>query len=168
MSKLSPPEFVKTYLPYARLCEEVTDISPVFTLAQAALESGWGERAVGNMFFGIKASPSTPANQRQLIRTREVLATPNATFPEVISVKPLVGGKYEYVVKDWFRKYDSPADSFVDHSRFFLENKRYAEALKVAANPYAFAEAITKAGYATDPSYAKTLQAVCKTVEKYL
>ena len=163
---MTPKDFVKKYLPFAKTTEEKTGIDATFTLAQAALESGWGERAVGNMFFGVKANPNaTPENKRQLLITREVLSNPDALFPVVISKKAIGNGKYEYRVKDWFRKYDSPEESFSDHAEFFFKYKRYGKALEVRYNPYRFAEEIAKAGYATDPNYATILKGVIKTVE---
>lgn len=169
MKKMTPKEFVTAYLLFARDTERKTGIDAAFTLAQAALESGWGEKAVGNMFFGVKANPKTvPATKRQLIQTREILSVPDAVFPEVLSVKRRKDGKYEYVVKDWFRKYETPEESFTDHANFFHDNRRYAKALELRYNPYLFAEAIAKAGYATDPNYAETLKAVIRTVERNL
>jgi flagellar protein FlgJ len=143
-------------------------INHLFILAQAALESGWGERAPGNMFFGVKASRNTPANKKQLLITSEVFsdARQGYRFPEVLSITRRADGKYLYRVKDWFRKYDTPEESFSDHAGFFFANRRYAEALKVKDDPYKFADAIAGAGYATATNYAGTLKAVIKTIEK--
>ncbi|MFT3994778.1 MAG: glucosaminidase domain-containing protein [Dysgonomonas sp.] len=165
---MKPSEFVNTYLEYAQDTEAYTGISAVFTLAQAALESGWGRSAVGNMFFGVKASASTPINKKQLLTTTEIFSNPNAKFPQVISITPIKGGKYKYIVKDWFRKYDTPEESFTDHAKFFLTNKRYAKALEVKDDPYKFADEVAKAGYATAPDYASVLKGVIKTIEKHL
>lgn len=165
---MTPKGFVHSYYPYALETGRKTGIDARFTLAQAALETGWGKSAPGNMFFGVKARPGTPENKRQLLRTREVLLVDGAKFPEVISIKKLPSGKYEYIVKDWFRKYDTPEESFTDHAKFFFENKRYKDALRVKGDPYKFAEAIARAGYATDPNYANSLKAVIRTVEKNL
>ena len=49
---MTPKEFIKQYKPFSLQTERKTGISHLFTLAQAALESGWGERGVGNNFFG--------------------------------------------------------------------------------------------------------------------
>lgn len=165
---MKPSEFVQKYLEYAQDTEAYTGISATFTLAQAALESGWGKSDVGNMFFGVKANTATPMNKKQLITTREVLNTNSAHFPEIISIKQRKDGRYDYVVKDWFRKYDSPEESFTDHAKFFLENKRYAKALEYRSDPYKFAEEVAKAGYATDPNYATILKSVIKTIENNL
>jgi flagellum-specific peptidoglycan hydrolase FlgJ len=59
-----------------------------------------------------------------------------------------------------FRAYRSAADSFVDHGRFFLENRRYADALAVRGDPRQFAVEINLAGYATDPDYSDKLIAL--------
>lgn len=166
---MTPNEFVKLYLPYARETQKRTGIDARFILAQAALETGWGSKAPGNMFFGVKTNPeTTPEHQRQLITTREILSHPDAEFPQIISVTQLSNGKYMYVVKDWFRRYASPEESFTDHVRFFSQNKRYIKALTVKYDPYLFADAVAKAGYATDPNYAQSLKAVIRTVEKYM
>ncbi len=167
--RLTPKEFVEKYLPYAKQTEAKTGINALFTLAQAALETGWGTSAPGNMFFGVKANPDKyPENKRQLLRTREVLKSPNVKFPEIISKTKRADGKYNYVVKDWFRKYDTPEESFTDHANFFHENKRYAKALIVKKDPYAFADEVAIAGYATDPNYAESLKSIIKTVERNL
>lgn len=165
--KHTPVEFVARYYVYAKETERKTGIDARFILAQAALESGWGASAPGYLFFGIKASPNTPRNKRQLVRTREVHATANKKFPEILSIKKMKSGKYEYIVRDWFRKYDSPEESFSDHARLLIGNERYAKALSEKQDPYRFAEAITKAGYATHPYYATTLKNVIRMVEKY-
>ena len=87
-------------------------------------------------------------------------------FPEVLSVTKRPDGKYTYKVKDWFKKYPSPEASFTDHALFFLHNPRYAEALKVKNNPYLFAEAIARAGYATASDYATRLKKIIKQLSK--
>ncbi len=167
---MTPKQFVTAYLPFARQTEEKTGISTIFTLAQAALESGWGKSAPGNMFFGVKASKTTPENKKQLLATVEVLSDEKQgyRFPEVLSITRRGDGKYTYRVKDWFRKYDTPEECFSDHAKFFFENKRYANALTVKHNPDLFAEEIAKAGYATDPEYASILKSVIKTIRANL
>lgn len=162
---MTPKEFVKKYKSYALETERKTGISHLFTLAQSALETGWGKSAPGNMMFGVKAKESMPAEKRQLVQTTEILATDKAKFPVIISIEKRPDGRYKYTVKDWFRKYDTPEESFTDHARLFLTNKRYAKALLVKADPYKFAEEVAKAGYATEPTYAERLKGVIRKVE---
>ena len=164
--------FIRTYKPYALDTERKTGISHLFILAQAGLESGWGKSPIGNNFFGIKVPKSlvssTPKEKKQLLRSTEVLSSPNEKhrFPEVISITKRTDGKFKYEVKDWFMKYDTPEESFTDHANFFFRNKRYAKALEVKADPYKFAEEVAKAGYATEPTYAERLKGVIRTIEK--
>ena len=163
---MTPKEFITKHLPYALETERKTGISALFILAQSALETGWGQHAPGNMMFGVKASVSTPAEKRQLVQTTEILATDKAKFPVIIKIEKRPDGKFKYTVKDWFRKYDSPEESFTDHARLFLTNKRYAKALLVKSDPYKFAEEVAKAGYATEPTYAERLKGVIRTIER--
>ena len=164
---MTPKEFIKQYKPFALETERKTGISHLFTLAQAALESGWGERTFGNMLFGIKARPETPADKKQLLRTTEVLSSANVVFPKIISIKKRADGKYTYTVLDWFRKYETQEECFTDHAQFFFKNNRYAKALLVRSDPYKFAEEVAKAGYATAPDYANSLKKIIKMLESY-
>jgi len=164
-----PKNFVSSYLPYAQEAQAATGISAVAILAQAALESGWGDRAVGNMFFGIKDTDKGKTGKGQLLVTTEYLKSPDQKklFPEVISVTWNERRKrWKYVVKDWFRKYDSPAGSFKDHAQFFLQNQRYAVAMAHAGDPIRFLQEVAKAGYATAPDYAKILLQLVKMIQK--
>lgn len=163
---MTPKEFVKAFRKDAEECEKTTGISFIATLAQAALETGWAKAVPGNMFFGIKAKPND--TEKQLITTREVLRTKTAKFPEIISITDNKNGTYTYKVKDWFRKYKTPADSFKDHSKFFFENPRYKNALAVREDYNKWFDELQKAGYATDPNYAKTLKAVAQTIKRNL
>lgn len=164
---MTPKDFIKQYKPFALETERKTGISHLFTLAQAALESGWGTRTFGNMLFGIKARPETPADKKQLLRTTEVLSSANAVFPKIFSIKKRADGKYTYSVLDWFRKYETQEECFTDHAQFFFINKRYAKALLVRSDPYKFAEEVAKAGYATAPDYANSLKKIIKMLESY-
>lgn len=126
-------EFVAKYGRYAFENEKRTGVPALVTLAQAALESGWGKSAVGNMFFGIKADKSW-TGAKQLLWTTEY-----------------INGAYQKI-QDWFRAYASPLESFADHAAFLRRNSRYAPAFRTT-DPYAFAKAVAQAGYATDPGY---------------
>lgn len=164
--KLTPKAFVATFGASAKASQAASGVPALVTLGQAALESGWAERAPGFNFFGIKAKTSVPEHMRQLIRTREVLSRPDVKFPEVISVTPRPDGKYDYVVRDWFRVYPDAAAAFSAHGEFLVRNKRYARAFTVAHDAYAFATEVARAGYATSPTYEKVLHSVMRTIEK--
>lgn len=173
MKKMTPNEFVKVYYPFAKQTEEKTGIDTRFTLAQAALETGWGASTPGNMFFGVKANPAKfPENKRQLLTTKEILSSDKVKFPQIISITPRADGNFLYVVKDWFRKYETPEESFTDHAKMLLINPNFSHALTHKADPYRFAEEIQKGkslgkkNYATDPAYSEILKRVIQTVEK--
>jgi len=121
--------------------------SPQAVVAQAALETGWGKSAIGNNVFGIKVGPSW-TGKRQLVTTRE-----------------FVNGRY-VTIQDWFRDYDSMAESFADHFTFLSTNSRYKRVFdpndKMSDEDY-FRE-LQAAGYATDPNYAVSLNAMLASV----
>jgi len=164
---MKPSDFVKNYYPFAKQTQDKTGISAVAILAQAAWESGWGEHAPGNMFFGVKDTDGINGNE-QLLVTTEISRYPNAKLPRIIKVVPITrnGQKYfEYTIEDYFRKYNSPEESFTDHAKFFLVNKNYKRALLVKDDPYKFIDEIALAGYATEPTYAASLKSSVKFIE---
>ncbi|MEF3313353.1 glucosaminidase domain-containing protein [Paenibacillus sp. GYB004] len=112
------------------------------TIAQAALETGWGASVPGNNLFGIKGSGTTQD-------TREY-----------------INGQW-VTIRAGFRTYASWEDSIQDHSRFLHENRRYANAgffAHSAARDYAgAARALQAAGYATDPNYASKLISIIES-----
>ncbi len=164
-TKLSPAQFVAAYGAAARASQAKSGVPALVTLGQAALESGWGAHAPRFNFFGIKAKASDPEHTRQLLKTREVFRDPNRKFPEVISVTPRPDGRYDYVVRDWFRAYPDATTAFMAHGEFLVRNKRYSKAFQVAHDPYAFAAEVARAGYATDPSYERVLKDVMRKIE---
>ena len=128
------------------------------------MESGWGAAAPGNNFFGIKSKATDPPEIRQLLRTQEVLDRPDVQFPEVISVTQRPDGKYLYVVRDWFRVYATPEESFTAHGNHLRNNARYAPAFE-HTDAYVFARAVADAGYATATNYYDSLASVMRNIE---
>jgi len=165
---MTPREFVSSFLPFARQTELKTGITAIAILAQAALESGWGKFAPGNMFFGVKDTDGINGNE-QLLTTTEYSRRSDLKFPVIISVVPCIlnNQKYfKYTVKDYFRRYDTAENCFTDHVQFFFKNPRYATALTFRSNTDRFIEEIARAGYATDPNYATLLKSVARSVER--
>lgn len=135
-----PARFIAKILPAAQECQRLTGIPASFTLAQAALESTWGDRAPGCNLFGIKPGPKWKGAVT-LVNTHE-----------------FIGGKYVAVVAQ-FRAYRNYDECLADRAAFFRDNPRYAACFKEATGP-GWARAAAKAGYATDPQYAAKLIAV--------
>ncbi len=168
---LNKNEFAKRYYPFAKDSEKNTGVPALVTLAQAALESGWGKSAPQFNFFGIKADRSW-SGERQLLRTTEYLPK-GVSFPEIISTEittrknskgePL----YKYVIRDWFRAYTSPEGSFRDKGNFLRTNQRYKPAFN-HTDPFKFATEVAKAGYATDPDYESKLHRLISDFQKIL
>ncbi len=143
-------EWTATMLDAAQGTAGQIGCSPAAVVAQAALESGWGRAAIGHNLFGIKADSSWHG-ARQLVTTREVIDGEDVTL------------------KDWFRDYDTFADSIVDHFQFLRANSRYAKCFDPdnSMTDRQYFEALQNAGYATDPAYVTLLCGVLDTVNTF-
>jgi flagellar protein FlgJ len=124
------------------------------TVAQAILESGWGRSALAakdHNYFGMKCfgGPGGIAIGCRTYATREC------------------DGSRCFAVRDSFRVYRTAADSFADHGKQLATLARYKKAMKYARDPNRFATEIHKAGYATSPTYAKSLIAIMKQFKLY-
>lgn len=153
----NPEEFVNALWPHAQEAAAELGVDPKLLLAQAALETGWGKSmaARGNNehshnLFGIKADRQW--NGRHMVaRTLE--------YADGQTVRNRAA----------FRAYDDYAQSFRDYVQFLKTNPRYATALKHADDPRRFMASLQKAGYATDPNYARKVLSIYKgnrTLEK--
>lgn len=169
-------EFVATLLPFAKACEAKTGVNALVILAQAALESGWGKKAPGNMYFGVKDSDGKNGNE-QLLPTFEYSSRSNCKPTEVglvdvVSVTPVVINNkkfFRYNGHAWFRKYDTPEESFIDHANLFVRAKVYAGAMSVKDDPDKFIDEMSK-HYSTTPpeEYARLLKSIIKMIKKEL
>ena len=127
-----------------------TGVRASITVAQAILESGWGQSTLSAgpnyNLFGIKADRYW-SGPKVMMKTGEYI-------------------NHKYVTVDApFRVYASQEASFRDHTAFLLQNGRYAANGVINSNSYqSMAIGLQKAGYATDPNYASTLISV---VERY-
>ncbi|HEX7381205.1 MAG TPA: flagellar assembly peptidoglycan hydrolase FlgJ [Nevskiaceae bacterium] len=132
--------FVERLLPQAQMIAKRLGVSARVVIAQAALETGWGKSAIGDHnLFGIKATGNAPA-----ITT---------TTTEYIDGRP-------QRVQDRFTRYASDRDAADGYARLVGANPRYRAVLGSGDDARRFATALQKAGYATDPHYAKKLVAV--------
>jgi flagellar protein FlgJ len=162
---MTPKEFTLKYYPFALQIQKDYGINAIAILAQSALETGWGKTVVGNMMFGVKDSDGINGNE-QLLTTTEYLPHPNAKFPVNISVKKYSAKLWKYIVKDWFRKYPTPAESFRDHALLIKNNKRYLVAWENRGNYTMFLTWVAKGGYATGPEYAKITIQCAQMIER--
>jgi flagellar protein FlgJ len=146
----SPQEFVDELWPHAQQVGEELGVDPKMILAQAALESGWGKAVMraadgshSHNLFGIKADRSWEGRS---------IATSTLEYENGAPVRTRAA----------FRAYDSYADSFRDYVRFLKANPRYTQALRNADNPERYIAGLQKAGYATDPQYARKVMSIYK------
>ncbi len=124
-------------------------IFPSVKMAQACLETGYGNHIFHNNMFGIKAAGA------QGPYWNGTAAVGNTT--EVINGQ---SGNYNLA----FRVYTTVADSIRDHTYFLQNNARYANhGVFTADTPQAQCDALQAAGYATDPNYASTLKSIIKS-----
>ena len=136
----TPVEFVQQVYPHAQRAATKLNTSADVLIAIAALETGWGlHTPKTNLnqdsfnYFGIKAN--------------------NWQGPSVTSMTREFNGEKMIEVKDKFRAYSSPAESFNDFAEFLLNSSRYQDAVKSSNDAKAFITELQKAGYATDPNY---------------
>jgi flagellum-specific peptidoglycan hydrolase FlgJ len=143
-----PVAFVGIAAPFAQQSQDQTRVPAAVTLAQAILESASGTMAAGaNNYFGIKAQLVSPGQYRW---------GANAVGCVHKQTNEVEGGRTVRQIGQ-FRMYVDMRGSFVDHGLFLVQNSRYAPAFQHLDDPEAFAKAVHKAGYATDPAYSSSL-----------
>lgn len=129
-----------------------TGVPASVTIAQAILESGWGQSVLSseaNNFFGMKAVDTTLSGVIWLATT-EYDASGQ---PDEVSAA--------------FRMYPTPVDSLLDHDEMLASNKRYGSAMAVSSDAREFAARLADDGYATDPDYASKLIALMDQYDLY-
>ena len=126
---------------YTKFIEEIKDeaiknykeykILPSITIAQAILESSWGESDLAQIYnnlFGIKADSSWKG-ESVLLETFEF---------------------YDTKIEDKFRVYSNKNQSIKDHAKFLVDNQRYKKYGVFEAKTYIEqAYALQNAGYST-------------------
>jgi flagellum-specific peptidoglycan hydrolase FlgJ len=130
----------------ACLCEYATGLPAEITVAQWALESGWGAASPGNNCFGIKAYPGC---QVQRFPTQEVIA-----------------GECKTLTLE-FAAFDSLQGCFEKHAQLITCGAPYARAWANFAASKDLVSLINEVAlvYATDPGYARKLGAVISMQE---
>jgi LysM repeat protein len=113
------------------------------TLAQGLFESGAGRSRLatkGNNHFGIKCHTWSG---RRIYENDDEL-------------------------NECFRAYDSAYESYEDHSRYLLENRRYRSLFDLKTTDYkGWAKGLRAAGYATNPQYSQKLIEIIELYKLY-
>ena len=133
--------YIEKYKDLAITEQERHAIPASITMAQALLESSAGVSrlaTIGNNHFGIKCGNDW---------TGDVMHHDDDQLGEC------------------FRKYKKPIESFEDHS-LFLKRQRYAFLFQYDITDYkAWANGLSRAGYATDPTYPEKLIKIIETYD---
>ncbi len=142
--------FLESLRPHAEAAEAATGVPARFVLAQAALESGWGEKEIRAAdgqasfnLFGIKAGRNWGGESVEAVTTE---------YRQGLAMK----------LTQRFRAYPDYTAAFTDYAN--LLRSRFGEAVKAGDDAAAFAKGLADAGYATDPGYAGKLRAVIASV----
>jgi len=150
----SPQDFVQKMWPYAQEAAAGLGVDPQTLIAHAALETGWGrsvptaaDGTTSNNLFGIKAGSQWSGG---------AVASRTLEFEDGIAVSKM----------ERFRAYSTPAQSFKDYAALLANSDRYAAARDTGSDAAAFADALQQGGYATDPAYARKLNAVADRVQR--
>lgn len=151
-NKVSPEQqqkFVEGLLPHATAAARELGVDPRSIIAQAALETGWGTHQPAdashgsNNLFGIKAGAAWQGD------------TVSSGTTEFTDGEP----GHEQAR---FRAYGSVAENMADYVGVIRDNPRYAAALDTGSDVRAFANALQRGGYATDPGYADKLVSIAE------
>lgn len=144
----TPEAFVAEIWPHAQAAAAELGVDPRMLVAQAALETGWGRSVMrgpdgkpSHNLFGIKATggwQGAAVTQGTVEFRGGVMQRERAAF----------------------RAYGSVGESFADYVRLVRDNPRYQAAVAAGTDGARFAEALERAGYATDPQYAEKLKAI--------
>jgi peptidoglycan hydrolase FlgJ len=139
-------QFVAQVLPTIRRAAAALGVNPVGMLAQAALETGWGQRmprtadgAPSLNLFGIKAGGEWNG-------ARAIADTVEFGRDGVASQR-----------RTAFRAYGSIEESVSDFAKLLASSPRYREVVAAGGDAQAYVNGIANSGYATDPDYGNKL-----------
>ena len=141
----SPAEFVHAIYAHAKRAGQRLGVAPEAIVAQAVLETGWGQHVMsdgkgGNSFnlFGIKADSrwdGETVRKNTLEYRNGIAAKENASF----------------------RSYPSLDQAFADYVDFLNGNSRYEAAINKNCEAKQWAFELQGSGYATDPNYGNKI-----------
>ena len=147
--------FIKRSAAAAAVNRTAYGVPPSVTIAQAILESNWGQSPLAkneNNYFGMKCSDNVPGP----------IAKGCATYP---TKECDASGCYD--TPALFRSYWSVADSFRDHDKKLFEASRYDPAFNYPHDADQFIREVHKAGYATDPNYSEKVIKLMRDFDLY-
>jgi peptidoglycan hydrolase FlgJ len=145
--------FVKSMEPYAQQAADKLGVSPDTLIAQAALETGWGQHVPSSAdgsssfnVFGIKTGSGWNGDAVEAMTTE-------------------ASGGHLANIPQSFRAYSTLQQGVNDYATLLSRNSRYQAALGTGSDVHAFASGLARGGYATDPDYVQKLQATAVAVK---
>lgn len=148
ISDATKRKFITTILPVAQKQQKQYKVLTSITLAQAALESDWGQSQLAAQYhnlFGVKSSTASA---------------------KALTTKEYVNGQWITVTAN-FAVYDSWTESIEAHTRLFVQgtawDSQHYQSVLNASNYQEAAQALQTKGYATDPDYAAKLISLIQT-----
>lgn len=135
-------QFIQQMMPHAIRASQRTGVDPRIIIAQAAQETGWGQHAPNNNYFGIKSHGQGGGSNQ--------------------STREFVNGEW-VTVNDSFRGYGSMGESVDGYADFLLENPRYRQMMQAQGLDAQLA-ALGASGYATDPNYASSVGSIARSI----
>lgn len=144
--------FVQMLTPYAQRAGAQLGVAPESLIAQAALETGWGQHVPSggsgssNNLFGVKATGSW---QGASVAAATLEYQQGAASSSTQS----------------FRSYSSLGQAVSDYVSLLQGSTALQPALGTGGDVAAFANALQRGGYATDPNYAAKLTATAGVVQ---
>ncbi|WP_258872592.1 flagellar assembly peptidoglycan hydrolase FlgJ [Thalassotalea euphylliae] len=151
-----PKDFVTALTEPAKQVERQLGVPFQVVIAQAALETGWGQKI-------IKNSDGTSSNNLFNIKA-------DSRWTGAKAQKDTLEFEQGSLVKknEPFRVYNTISDSVGDYINFLSSGTRYQDALSKPDNVEHFLQGLQKAGYATDPNYADKILGTLKSVTNFL
>jgi peptidoglycan hydrolase FlgJ len=145
--------FVKMLEPYAEKAAGQLGVASDTLIAQAALETGWGQHVPGGSGGGSS------------LNLYGVKAGGNWNGDAVSALTTEYGGGNALSVSQPFRRYSSVQQGVNDYVTLLQRNSRYQKAMGTGDDVGAFGSALAGGGYATDPAYVQKLQATVSSVK---
>jgi peptidoglycan hydrolase FlgJ len=144
----SPAEFVHRMLPSIKTAAASLGVNPLGLMAQAALETGWGQRMPRN-------ADGSPSNNMFGIKAGEGWSGPKAVADTMEVTNGVAAPK-----RTAFRSYGSIEESVNDFAALLKNSPRYKDALAAGTDAQAYVSRIGGSGYATDPEYGNKLNEI--------
>ena len=141
----SPSEFVQAIYPHAKRAAEKLGTSVEAVIAQAVLETGWGEHVMqagaGDSSFNLFGIKADSRWQGDVVRKNTL------EYRNGIAAKENAA----------FRSYRSLDHAFADYVEFLNSNSRYEPVINKKSEGKQWGFDLQQSGYATDPNYGNKI-----------